>query len=225
MSRSLAAYTAVRQVFFTCAVLSLFSLSSLAQTSDLDLTTQPANAPNNPRGSETSRYEAGSVEASAPGMRDKLFLREATTSGMLEIQLSQLALRKASGEDVKKFATSLIADHIQISESLQSAAEAQGVMLPTKLSSREETVYERLNALSGQDFDREYIKTLSEDHHRDLRNFRSEAAMTQDTGLRSAVQNATTTIHQHMIVADQIARTKGVQVSRSTRVATSSHQY
>ncbi len=205
------------------AGLLLLARPLLSQSSEGEATsTQSSPDSANPRGRETQHQEAGSVEASAPAMRDKLFLRQAVANGMLELQLSQLAQRKASGEDVKEFAARLVVDHSRMEEALRSAAETQGVMLPTRLPSQERAVYERVNGLSGDAFDREYIKTIANNHHRDLREFRSEAASTSDAALRTTVQDETKTIHQHMVVADQIARSKGVQNAGPARVATSS---
>ena len=210
-------------ISLSLGVLFLLVRPSLSQSSEGEATSpQSSQDAANPRGRDTQHQEAGSVEASAPGMRDKLFLRQAVASGMLEMQLSQLAQRKASGDDVKEFAAHLVADHSGMEESLRSAAEAQGVMLPRKLPPQEQGVYERVNALSGEAFDREYIKTIADNHHRDLREFRSEAASTLDTSLRTTVQDETRMIHQHMVVADQLARSKGIQSARPARVAASS---
>ena len=201
----------------------LLARPSLSQVTEADAPSSQSSADSmNPRGPETPHHEAGSVEASAPAMRDKLFLRRAVTSGMLEVKLSELAQHKASSIDVKDFATHLVADHSRMDEGLRSAAEAQGVMLPTKLSAQEQAIYERLNSLSGEDFDREYIRTMAEDHHRDLREFRSEAVSTPDASLRATVQDGTKMIHQHMVTADQIARSKGVQEVHPARVAAAS---
>ena len=201
----------------------LLAQPSLSQSPDGEATsTQSSSDSANPRGRETQHQEAGSVEASAPAMRDRLFLRQAVASGMLEMQLSQVAQRNAAGEDVKKFAANLIADHSQMETALRSAAEAQGVMLPTRLPQQEQIVYDRVSGLSGEAFDREYITTIADCHHRALREFRSEAGTTLDADLRTTVQDETKTIRQRMVVADQIARSKGVQNGRPARVAASS---
>ncbi len=213
----------LRSICFPLAALALVTVPIAGQSAEADPTTSPsAPGPATSRGGrETPHHEAGSVEASAPAMRDKMFLRQAVTGGMLEVKLSELAQRKASGDDVKEFATHLIADHSRMDDSLRAAGESQGVMLPTKLPPQEQTVYERLNGLSGEEFDREYIKKIAEDHHRDLREFRSEAASTPDDKLRTTVQDGTKMIHQHMVTADQIARSKGVQTAYPARVAAS----
>ncbi len=221
MTRSNAAHIILRKALITCAVSTLFSVPLFAQTSESDQVTQAATGSSNSRNNDAQRHEAGSVEATAPAMKDKIFLRGATTGCMVEVQLSELAQRKASGDDVKQFASLMVADHSRIIDILRASAEAQGVMLPNKIPPRERATYERLNALTGEEFDREYVTTLAADHHRNLREYRSELANTQDANLRSAVQDAASILHHHLVLADQIARSKGVQVSQPARVAAS----
>ena len=94
-------------------------------------------------------------------------------------------------------------------------------MLPTKLQSREQTIYERFQKLSGEEFDREYIRTTLEDHRRDLREFHSEAAGTPDQSLRTTVQDGARLLHQQLAAADQLARSRGSQNARPAKVADS----
>ena len=213
------AHIALRSTLLTCAFL-LSSTFGFSQTSESDPTGSPVTA-STPRSSDVQHRETGSVEATVPAMKDKMFLRSATIVGMVEVQLSELALRKSTSDDVKQFASLMVADHATLIESLRASAESQGVRLPNKLPPREQTTYEQLRALSGEDFDRQYIKILADDHHKELREFRSEIANTQDVMLRSVVQDATATLHRHMILADHMARTKGVQGSRPGGVAAS----
>ena len=219
MSLSHAAHIAFRSTLLACAVL-LSSSFSLSQTSESD-PTSPSITGSAPRSGDVQHRETGSVEATVPAMKDKMFLRSATMGGMFEVQLSELALRKSTSDDVKQCAGMMIADHTKIIESLRASAESQGVRLPNKLPPRERTIYEQLSALSGEEFDRQYIKILTEDHHKDLREFRSEIVSTQDEILRSVVQQATATLHRHMILADHLAQAKGVQVNRPRGVAAS----
>ena len=212
----------VKRLCMLCAVLTLMSAPLLAQSGETDqVTSTPTAESASSRGRETQAHEAGSVEASVTAMRDRIFLRQAVTSGMLQLQVSELAQKKASGQDVRQYATHLVADHSRLEDGLRAAAESQGVMLPTKLPLREQAVVDHLSSLSGEEFDRDYVRTIVEDHHRDIREFRSEAANTSDESLRSTVQNGTKILHQQMVAADQIARSKGLQSIHPEKVAAS----
>jgi putative membrane protein len=70
--------------------------------------------------------------------------------------------------------------------------------------------YDKLNTLSGDAFDKEYIVYMVKDHHADLREFRIEATSTSDPDLKAAVDKAALVIHEHMVLADKLAQDKGI---------------
>ncbi len=212
----------LRFLCMLCAALLFTSAHLRAQAGESDQPTSTATpASSGSRGRETQHQEAGSVEATAPAIRDRIFLRQAAANRMLALKVSELVQHKSISDEIKDFATHLIAEHSSLDDGLRAVAESQGVMLPVKLPPRELMVYERLNNLSGEEFDREYIRTVAEGEHRALRDFRSEAANTLDESLRTTVQNGTKLIRQQMVAADQIVRNKGVQTSRPAKVAAS----
>ena len=55
-----------------------------------------------------------------------------------------------------------------------------GVMLPKHMNKDDQAEYDKLNGLSGDAFDTEYLTLMVKDHHKDLREFRVEAVDTQD---------------------------------------------
>ena len=160
---------------------------------------------------------AASSGASSQVMKDKMFLRKAAEGGMAEVQLGQLASEKASSEDVKAFGQKMVKDHTQLNEEMKPIAESMGVMLPKKLSSKDQAEYDKLNGLSGEEFDKEYLTCMVKDHHADLREFRMEAANASDPTLKAAVQKGAQVIREHTTMVDSLAKSKGV--------ATPSHEH
>ena len=51
---------------------------------------------------------------------------------------------------------------------------------------------------------------MVKDHHKDLREFRQEAASTTDPTLQAAVANATKIIHEHTVMVDKLAHERGI---------------
>ncbi|GAC1363560.1 MAG: hypothetical protein NVSMB3_11990 [Acidobacteriaceae bacterium] len=145
-------------------------------------------------------------------MKDKIFLRKAAEGGMAEVQMGQLAAQKAGAEDVKEFGSRMVKDHTELNEEMKPIAESMGVMLPKKPSQKDQAEYDKLNGLSGSDFDTEYLTYMVKDHHMDLREFRLEAASTTDPALRSAVEKGQKIIHEHLTMVEQLARSKGISV-------------
>jgi putative membrane protein len=145
-------------------------------------------------------------------MKDKIFLRKAAQGGLAEVQLGQLASNKASSQEVKDFGAKMVKDHTDLNDQMKPVAESMGVMLPKKLSASDQAEFDKLNGLSGTDFDNEYLAYMVKDHHDDLREFRTEAAATSDPTLKDAVEKGARVIREHMIMVDGLARSRGLAV-------------
>ena len=156
--------------------------------------------------------ESGGPDAQT--MHDKIFLRKSAQGGLAEVQLGQLAAKKASSEDVRKLGQKMASDRAVMSGSLKPFADTLGVM-PAKTPGKSDVQeYEKLSALSGTDFDKEYLAYTSADHHRDLREFREEAAGASDQSLKDAVLKARMVIAEHTRMVDKLAMENGVLVGK-----------
>ena len=145
-------------------------------------------------------------------MQDKMFLRKAAEGGIAEVKLGQLAAQKGSSEDVKAFGQKMVDDHAKLNNEMAQVADSMGVMLPKSMNKEDQAEYDKLNALSGNDFDMEYLSFMVKDHHKDLHEFRMEAASPTDPTLHDAVVKAQNVIHDHTVMVDKLARAKGVPV-------------
>jgi putative membrane protein len=176
--------------------------------------TQPEAGPGlaNSNGSTSSnsmRDSLGAPGATGQQMVDKQFVRTATEGDIAEIKLGMLAVQKGS-PDVKTFAQMMIDDHTAMSKDMGTVADSLGVMLPKKLNKDDQAEYDKLNGLSGKDFDTEYILYTARAHRQDLHDFRMEAAVASDPGLEAEVMKAATTMRAHMQAIAKLATTEGV---------------
>ncbi len=164
--------------------------------------------------STANEMQDGATNSGVSGqmMRDKIFLRKAAQGGLAEVQLGQLASQKAGSQEVKDFGTKMVTDHTELNEDMKPIADSMGVMLPKKLSGKDQAEYDRLNGMSGTDFDTEYLTYMIKDHREDLHEFRAEAASTTDPTLRTAVDHGAKVIREHAHMVEELARTKGVPV-------------
>lgn len=85
------------------------------------------------------------------------FMRSGYQEGTGEILLSQLALERATNEQVKRFAQLMIDHHTRANAEIQALASDRGISLPSEAGSDHQTRYTQLQALSGSDFDRAYM--------------------------------------------------------------------
>ena len=100
-----------------------------------------------------------------PGEHD--FVLQAAMANMAEIQLGHMATKKAQHPDVKRFAQTMIDDHVKAQQQLADAAYGAGIRWPTKLDEKHQQIQQRLSKLSADQFDREYMKAMV-DGHRDV---------------------------------------------------------
>jgi putative membrane protein len=142
--------------------------------------------------------------------RDKMFLAASTEGGMAEVALGNLALQKSSNPEIKTFAQRMVADHTMLLDKMKPFAVQAGVQPPTHLSAADKAAVKQLTALSGDAFDRAYLKDMVADHHNDLGAFISERDSTANADLRTAVTAATQVVRDHTQMVDVIAKADGI---------------
>jgi len=159
---------------------------------------------------------AGSMRESlgAPGMTgrqmaDKEFLRTATTEGIADVKLGQLAGEKGS-PNVKAFAQKIVTDHEAVNKDLATVADSLAVMVPNKMSKDDQAEYNKLNGLSGKAFDTEYLTFLLKAHWTKLHDFYMEASVAADPGLAAEVVKAMQMMRSHLGMINQVAAQEGI---------------
>jgi len=82
-----------------------------------------------------------------------------------------------------------------------------GVTPPSEPNSKQKAVYERLSKLSGDNFDREFVKAMVEDHKKDIRDFEKEAQKKNDPAAEFANETLPT-LRKHLEMAQSLASGK-----------------
>ncbi|MBV9673959.1 MAG: DUF4142 domain-containing protein [Verrucomicrobia bacterium] len=137
----------------------------------------------------------------AASSQDQVFVNEAATGGLMEIQLGKLASQKSSTPDVKQFGERMVTDHTRLNTELGTAAKASGLKVPTELTPAQKAEYNRLSKLSGKAFDKSYITLMVKDHTDDLASFQKQEAATRNAKLKKAVSGAIPVIQEHLDMA------------------------
>jgi len=201
----------VRSILFGTAILSPGLLFA-----QFDPTATPASPtqPGRPQPPSSPAQQDSSPNSGDLGqvMQDKMFLRKAAEGGIAEVKLGQLAAQKASSDDVKAFGRKMVEDHTKLNLDMAQVADSMGVMLPKSMNKEDQAESDKLNDLSGNDFDIEYLSFMVKDHHKDLHEFRIEAASPTDPTLHNEVVKAQSVIHDHTVMIDKLARAKGIPV-------------
>lgn len=141
------------------------------------------------------------LKAKAATDSDKKFLAMAAQSDQNEIALSKLAVEKAVDPAVQAFAQKMTDEHMQMTDSMKPFAESWGLTPPSGPDSDHQNEWNKLNGLSGHDFDKEYMDQMVKDHTKALSAFTTEVKDTKDVKFRAAVIKGKTMVAAHKNMA------------------------
>lgn len=162
-----------------------------------------------PPGPSTSAHHGAVAQASSA---DKSFVRAALKGGMAEVELGRLASEKGNSADVKEFGQRMVEDHTKLGDQMKDVAGKVGVKPPTMLSPADKTLELKLKALSGDDFDKAYIKAMVKDHEKDLSDFKKEEGSGTSAEVKNAAGQGETVIAGHLDMIKRIAQTHNITV-------------
>lgn len=134
---------------------------------------------------------------------DRKFLEKAAKDGMAEVELGQIAAQKASSDQVRQFAQQMVQEHTRANEQLQSIAQSQGLTLPTELDRSHRRDIEKLQKLSGAEFDKEYMERMVDDHQKDVKLFRKQAEDGEHPQLKQFAADTLPGLEHHLSMAKQ----------------------
>jgi len=129
---------------------------------------------------------------------DRKFIEEAAKGGMAEVQLGKLAAEKAENPQVKQFGQRMVDDHSKANSQLQQLASTKNVSLPQDIDRSTQREYDRLQKLSGTQFDREYMKHMVSDHKKDVKEFQKEAKSAKDPDVKNFAQTTLPTLEERL---------------------------
>jgi putative membrane protein len=152
-------------------------------------------------GASLSAAENNKESRGQLGYRDYRFLNEAAHGGMMEVRLGEIAKQKASSQAVRDFAQRMITDHSKANDELKQVASTKGAVIPMEVSRHENSMTEKLEKLSGRDFDREYMAAMVKDHKKDAKEFEDAVKDVTDPELKAFAQKTLNVIQDHLRMA------------------------
>ena len=157
------------------------------------------------------------------GKNDHDFLVTAAQSNMAEIEATRLAQEKASSNEVKEFARKLEQDHQKTSEKLKALAQQKNVDLPTDMGKHAQMV-EKVRGLSGDKFDKEFMKMQVSHHKKDVGAFQKQTDRSMDSDVKSFASATLPTLQQHLQEAQQLqGSTRGRSADTAPASSSNAH--
>jgi len=171
-------------------------------------TTQNTNAGETQNaGGSTGGTQNGNTggAASALGSSDRKFMQEAAAGGMAEVEMARVAVERASSDAVRDYARKMIEDHTRVNEELMQLASAKGVTLPAAADAKHRAMLDKLNRLSGAEFDREYVRNAGvKSHEKMLKLVEGHSRKGRDADARAFATKMVPAVKMHLDMARQL---------------------
>ncbi|MGX4642779.1 DUF4142 domain-containing protein [Massilia sp. SYSU DXS3249] len=163
--------------------------------------------------SETSG-QSGTAGATAAGTAkmskaDSKGIMDMAMVNMAEIEMGKLAQSKSQNPEVKTYAQQMIDDHTKGLAEVQAVAQSKGVTLPTELDTKHKAMSARLAKLSGEKFDREYMKVGGVASHKEAHALlKKNEKAAKDADVKALTTKMMPVVEQHLKSAQQMPMAK-----------------
>ena len=153
---------------------------------------------------------AAPLMAAAADNPDASFYKNAAEGGLFEVDAGNLAQQKGNTQAVKDFGSMMVTDHSAANDKLKALAASKNISLPTSASVGQMATKAKLDVLSGETFDKSYIKSQVKAHRQTIALFKKEIASGQDADAKAFATSTLPTLRTHMKDITKIAADAGV---------------
>ena len=136
---------------------------------------------------------------------DRRLFQDLFQANLAEVDAGKLAQKKASSDDVKKFAQHMVEDHGKMLEEQRAMAKSKRVSLPRAAKKDQQSALKKLEGASGERFDRAYMEQMVKDHEKALKLAQDAAGNAKDAELKQAAEKAAPEVQKHLDMAKEIA--------------------
>ena len=164
------------------------------------------------RSAQTSGASGAAGQTGSSGKvsaADKKAITDMAIANMAEVETGKLALSKSQNAEVKAFAQQMIDDHGKALADLQPLAQSKGVTLPTELDAKHKAMAAKLEKLTGDAFDKEYMKMAGLKDHKDTHaKLQKISKSAKDADVKAAAEKTLPVVEQHLKAAQQMSSAK-----------------
>ncbi|BAM91437.1 signal peptide [Bradyrhizobium oligotrophicum S58] len=150
---------------------------------------------------------AGGAIAAPKGQspaKDRHFMTEAIEGDLSEVNMGKLAQQKGQSDQVKQFGQALQQDHGEHLQKAQQLASQNGMPVPSEPNKKQLAIYNKLEGLSGDRFDRAFAQAMVRDHQGDIKKYQKEAAA--GSPLSDFAQQTLPTLQKHLEMAKSLSK-------------------
>jgi putative membrane protein len=151
------------------------------------------------------------TESRTLSQQDRTFIHEAGAGNLAESELGQLAEQKATTPAIKEFGRWMYTDHELVGlKWLEAILGDEHESFQPTLTAEQTQLKQKLEGLSGTQFDQQYVQHMLQDHEKTVPVFEKEAKEGHNPAIRAYAQDMTPVIEQHLVEIRELAGTSGV---------------
>jgi putative membrane protein len=175
--------------FKTILLPAAFIVTILAGTASCNNTEKPGNTSANADSTKSDTIKNG---------KGAQFLVKVAGINLEEIKLGQLAQQKSTMPDVKDMGKMMEDDHTKAESDLTALALKKSITIPSTLDTTAQADYQKLNSLSGSDFDKMYSDMMVNGHTVAIDLFEKESLDAGDTDIRQLAIATLPALQMHL---------------------------
>jgi putative membrane protein len=158
-------------------------------------------------------HHAGDHRTGMDDGKPETFIKESAEMNLAAIKVTKLGSEKAHSEELKEFASKMEEEHKKIEEKLKEFAQDKDVTMPTSLAEKDQELYNRLENLSGEEFDTEFAKATIKGHAKGVKKLERASEKLEDEDLKEFVNNTLSEMKEHQKKARKVAQAVGLSAT------------
>lgn len=140
---------------------------------------------------------------------DRVFVAEAATSGLAEVEASRFITEKTADTALRTYTQQMEREHMSTNDELKRIAGGKGLAAQTTVEGDLKTRLDKLKSLPLTLVDQAFLEDFGIDaHNKAIRLFEEQARQGQDPELRAFAEQTLPKLREHLTMAQQLQNRK-----------------
>ncbi len=148
---------------------------------------------------------AGSARSSKAAEEEREMVEDLAHAHLAEVEASRLALDKTQNAQVRSFAQQMVDEHTQAYQALQQLGQKKKMVVPSETDFQHKALATALRLLSGDTFNRQYIRQVGiNDHRRTVDVLMKLQQTSADAELKAYAAKSLPLVERHLAQAREL---------------------
>lgn len=132
------------------------------------------------------------------------FVKTAIRGNIAEVQMGELAEKKAENPRVQELGKTLVSDHEKAKAQSVELAKEMKIDPPTKPTEDAKETHDRLAKLSGKKFDEEFVEAAVKDHKKDIELYSEQVEDGKNKKVVEYARETLPVLEKHLELAQKL---------------------